>query len=41
MQTRTLGTGGLDVSPLGMSCMAMSAGYRQSPDRQAMIAVLR
>lgn len=41
MQKRTLGTSDLQVSALGLGCMAMSGGYSQSPDRQEMIALLR
>ena len=41
MQTRTLGTGGLEVSALGLGCMGMSTNYGQPEDRQAMIALIR
>ena len=42
MQTRTLGTDGLEVSALGLGCMAMSGGYGdEAPDRDEMIALIR
>jgi len=41
MQTRTLGTSGLQVSALGLGCMGMSTNYGQPEDQQAMIALIR
>ena len=39
--TRTLGTHGLTVSPIGLGCMSMSSGYGPAADRTEMIALLR
>jgi aryl-alcohol dehydrogenase-like predicted oxidoreductase len=41
MQHRTLGTGGLEVSALGLGCMGMSHGYGPPRDRGEMIGLLR
>ena len=41
MQTRKLGSGGLEVSALGLGCMGMSFGYGPPMDRQAAISLLR
>ncbi len=41
MQTRTLGSGGLKVSALGLGCMGMSAAYGPPRDKQEMIALIR
>ena len=41
MDTRILGTGGLEVSALGLGCMGMSFAYGTPPDRHEMIALLR
>jgi aryl-alcohol dehydrogenase-like predicted oxidoreductase len=41
MQTRKLGTPGLEVSALGLGCMGMSQSYGTPPDKQAMIALIR
>jgi aryl-alcohol dehydrogenase-like predicted oxidoreductase len=42
MHRRTLGSGGLEVSAIGLGCMGMSEGYGPNPgDRSEMIAVLR
>jgi len=41
MQQRKLGTGGLEVSALGLGCMGMSFSYGPPPDRQEMISLLR
>lgn len=41
MQKRTLGTGGFEVSALGLGCMGMSFGYTPLPDRDEMIALIR
>ena len=41
MQTRTLGSSGLEVSALGLGCMGMSWAYGPAPDKTAMIALLR
>ena len=41
MQQRKLGNSTLNVSALGLGCMAMSFGYGPAADRQEMIALLR
>ena len=41
MDTRMLGTSGLEVSALGFGCMGMSYGYGPPGDRQEMIALTR
>src|SRR4051794_19583251 len=41
METRTLGTSGLEVSALGLGCMGMSWSYGPPMDRQAAIALIR
>jgi aryl-alcohol dehydrogenase-like predicted oxidoreductase len=41
MQKRTLGTGGLEVSAIGLGCMGMSQSYGPSPDRPEMISLIR
>ena len=41
MHTRTLGSTGLSVSPLGLGCMGMSYAYGPAPDKAEMIALLR
>lgn len=41
MQKRTLGTGGLEVSALGLGCMGMSHGYTPLPDKNEMITLMR
>jgi aryl-alcohol dehydrogenase-like predicted oxidoreductase len=41
MQKRTLGTGNLVVSALGLGCMGMSHGYGPPADRAEMIALMR
>lgn len=41
MQTRTLGSGGLEVSALGLGCMGMTFSYGPPADRQAMIGLIR
>ena len=40
MQTRTLGSSGLDVSALGLGCMGMSWSYGPAKDRREMTALL-
>ncbi len=41
MKKRRLGISNLEVSALGLGCMAMSAGYGPAHDRQEMIALIR
>ena len=41
MNKRTLGTGGLEVSAIGLGCMSMTGGYSETPDRDEMISLLR
>jgi aryl-alcohol dehydrogenase-like predicted oxidoreductase len=41
MDTRTLGTSGLQVSALGFGCMGLSFGYGAATDRSAGIAIIR
>jgi len=41
MHTRKLGSGGLEVSAMGLGCMGMSYGYGPSPDKQEMISLIR
>lgn len=41
METRRLGSGGLEVSALGLGCMGMSASYGPPADRVEMIALFR
>jgi aryl-alcohol dehydrogenase-like predicted oxidoreductase len=41
MQTRMLGSGGLEVSAIGLGCMGLSWGYGPPADRGQMIALLR
>jgi aryl-alcohol dehydrogenase-like predicted oxidoreductase len=41
MHTRALGTSGLEVSAIGLSCMGMSFSYGPPKDRQEMTALLR
>ena len=41
MQTRKLGTSGLEVSAIGLGCMGMSYGYGPAGDRAEMIRVIR
>jgi aryl-alcohol dehydrogenase-like predicted oxidoreductase len=41
MQTRALGSGGLEVSALGLGCMGMSTNYGEPEDRQTMAALIR
>ena len=40
METRPLGSSGLDVSAVGLGCMSMTGGYSGRPDRQEMISLL-
>ncbi|MFC3687183.1 aldo/keto reductase [Aquipuribacter hungaricus] len=41
MQTRTLGSTGLEVSALGLGCMGLSSGYGPAADRSTSLALLR
>src|SRR5450755_668258 len=41
MNTRTLGRGGLDVSPLGLGCMGLSFGLGPATEKSAAIGVIR
>jgi len=41
MQTRVLGTGGPEVSAIGLGCMGMTHGYGPAHDRSSMIEVIR
>jgi aryl-alcohol dehydrogenase-like predicted oxidoreductase len=40
MDKRTLGTGGLEVSAIGLGCMSMTGGYSDKPDRKEMISLI-
>jgi aryl-alcohol dehydrogenase-like predicted oxidoreductase len=41
MQTRKLGTGGLEVSELGLGCMGMTFSYAPFPDPKDMVVMIR
>jgi aryl-alcohol dehydrogenase-like predicted oxidoreductase len=41
MNTRTLGTSGLEVSAIGLGCMGMSFSYGPPKNRQAMVELIR
>jgi aryl-alcohol dehydrogenase-like predicted oxidoreductase len=41
MQTRRLGSSGLEVSALGLGCMGLSFGYGPATDRQQAISLIR
>src|SRR3954469_15586425 len=41
MDTRTLGTNGLEVSAIGLGCMGISQSFGPSPERPAMVDFLR
>ena len=41
MQTRTLGSSGLEVSAIGLGCMGMSSGYGPAGDHEEMISLIR
>src|SRR6476659_10850568 len=41
MQTRTLGSSGLQVSALGLGCMGMSQSFGPPPPREEMVTFLR
>ena len=40
MQTRILGTNGLEVSAIGLGCMGMSFAYGTAPDTKQMVSLL-
>ncbi len=41
MQKRQLGSGGLEVSALGLGCMGLSYGYGPATDKQDAINLIR
>src|ERR1700743_2969839 len=41
MQTRTLGSTGLEVSAIGLGCMGLSFGYGPATEREPAIALIR
>ncbi len=41
METRSLGTSGLQVSALGLGCMGLSYGYGPATDKQDAIDLIR
>ena len=41
MDTRTLGSSGLEVSAVGLGCMGISQSFGPSPDRETMVGFLR
>jgi aryl-alcohol dehydrogenase-like predicted oxidoreductase len=41
MQTRKLGSSGLEVSALGLGCMGMSFGYGPPKDEHEMVSLIR
>src|SRR3954468_9341466 len=41
MDTRTLGSSGLEVSAIGLGCMSMTGGYSDTPDRREMNPLIR
>jgi aryl-alcohol dehydrogenase-like predicted oxidoreductase len=41
MDTRTLGSAGLEVSAVGLGCMGISQSFGPSPDRETMVDLLR
>ena len=41
MQTRRLGTGGPEVSAIGLGCMGTTSSYGVAPDRAEMVSLLR
>lgn len=41
MTMRTLGSGGLEVSALGLGCMSMSSGYGPPADTREMVTLIR
>ena len=41
MQTRKLGTFGLEVSAIGLGCVGMSHGYGPASDKKEMISLIR
>lgn len=41
MQTRRLGSQGLEVAAIGLGCMPMTAVCGAAPDRKTMVKLLR
>lgn len=41
MEKRKLGSGGLEVSTIGLGCMSVSGAYGEKPDRKAMVRLIR
>src|SRR4051812_9333064 len=41
MQKRKLGSGGLEVSAIGLGCMGLSSGYGPATDAQDAISLIR
>src|SRR5271165_1049661 len=41
MDTRTLGSAGLEVSPLGLGCMGMSFSYGPPAEKEEMVSLIR
>ena len=41
MEKRRLGSGGLEVSALGLGCMSMTSGYGPAADKSEMVRLIR